>query len=297
MEYLTETTALLVAGGLCISMFKCGLGAKTNGCDAAVGTERGLVIAVLSINAALLIWWFQLKHAYLTLIVSSFMSYFYPYVSKTSRHRQDYIGPQYRQSVDKLITTSAIYLVGAVVGVYYAQYDMALICFVTFAGSSLYHLHREMVFFNLDNIFATSLLVVFVYMLCSAYFHHEIVFILGAWGMPVAVFLIAYCGMPAEITLEHVPPSDRLCCTRTGREMYDSVHTMWHLASGGGPILAVWYFDYLKQNGLVGSMTVYNPITLQVESVSSLAVLPYVALGIALCMNLMGNYYDIMPLE
>jgi hypothetical protein len=72
---------------------------------------------------------------------------------------------------------------------------------------------------------------------------------------------------------------------------------MWHLASGGGPILAIWYFDYLKQNGLVSSVTVFNPISWQVHTVSSLALLPYVALSIALCMNIMGNYYDIMPLE
>jgi hypothetical protein len=283
---------------LCVCMIKCAVVSRDFSDDSVVvDWNSGLRIIVLGFTAVAITMWYSLPNVSMLLLVSIMISLFFPYFGRTSKHRTYYEGELYRSHNDRLVTTSVVYLCAALVALYYRQVDIALNCCVTFIGSSAYHRYREMAFFNLDNIFATSLLVVFAYTLCSAYYHHEVVFTLGFLGTPVALFLLAYCGSPAEITLQKTLPSDQLCCMRMGRPLYDAVHNMWHLISGGGPILAVWYFDYLVRSNLVYKVVYYNPFTQVAESVSHLTVLPFVALAVGLVVNLLGNYYGIMPLE
>jgi hypothetical protein len=124
-----------------------------------------------------------------------------------------------------------------------------------------------------------------------------LVFTLGALGLPVAAFLIVYCGMPADIKINQhtglVSTSEYstygsavlyMCCIRSGRELYDTVHTMWHIASGLGPLLAIWYFDYVKNK----DANTYEFAT---------NVLPVASVGAAVVVNVLGNIFDIMPLQ
>lgn len=293
----TSFCASLLVFALCMCMLKCAISFEERNDRIILQSERRDLVLAAGAHSLLIMWWFDLENLELFWIISFLISLFFPYASKTSRYRGDYVGEKFRPKCDKLIITSAIYLCASLFAFLYDQYAMALICGVTFCGSSLYHRHREMVFFNLDNIFATSLLVVFVYVLCSSYYYHEIVFMLGALGMPVAVFLIVYCGMPADINLQKEIMIGGVCCTRSGRELYDTIHTLWHVASGGGPILAVWYFNYLKQNELLSYVPMYNPYINAMDEVATLDALPYAALFVALCINVMGNYQGIMPLD
>uniref|UniRef100_A0A7S3HNL6 Uncharacterized protein n=1 Tax=Spumella elongata TaxID=89044 RepID=A0A7S3HNL6_9STRA len=230
-------------------------------------------------------------HNFLVL-VSYMISAFFPYLRKPSKHRRSFVGSVDRNWNDQLMTTSSSYLLSAVFAFSYGQFEIALICFITYIGSSLYHRHREMEFFNLDNIFATSLLFTCVYTLVSSYFTHEIYFIIGLMGLPTAMFLIVYCGMPADIRFKDIPGLEVVCCVRTGRELYDTVHALWHLASSVGPCMAVWYFHFKANEYDKTDMSDLNKLDDQIIS-----RLPYLALSLSIFANIAGNIDGIMPLE
>lgn len=288
-----------VSVGLCLSILKVSItSGDTESTVQLLSTRQFSIVAIAGLCATL-IHHFELTELRFMLCLAMFISLLFPYLSKTSKHRQNFEGPTIRPWSDKLIVTSSAYIFGAMFAFSYGQIDMGLVCMVTFFGSTLYHRYREMVFFNLDNTFATSLLVVFVYTIISAYFFHDLYFRLGVLGMPVAVFLIVYCGMPAEIHLRSIPPNDFLCCVRSGRELYDTVHNLWHLASGVGPFMAVWYLDYLKQIRVCEEDTNTNE-GLCIEQAALLRAtfwLPYAAIIISFGLNLLGNYCGVMPLE
>lgn len=290
-----------VAVGLCFSILK--VSVVSNEADhttkQVMPTRQFLVLAIAGICTAL-IQHFHLVELKFMLCLAMFLSLLYPYLSKTSKHRQNFEGPKLRPWSDKLIVTSGAYIIGAAFAFSYGQIDLGLVCAVTYMGSTLYHRYREMVFFNLDNTFATSLLIVFVYTILSAYFYHEIYFRLGVLGMPVAVFLIVYCGMPADIHLRSVPPNDFLCCVRTGREIYDTFHNLWHLASGVGPFMAVWYLDYIQHLPVCHESIELASGEICIEQIAltrATVGLPYAAISIAFALNLLGNYVGVMPLE
>ncbi len=211
------------------------------------------------------------------------LSIFQPYLSKSSR--LTFI-QQYRRSWhDKLVWTSAVYLVAAVFAVCLEQYQISTLCCITFIGSSLYHRNREIRYFNLDNIFATSLLVVFGWSLCSSYYINEAYFLCGVLGLPVAAFLLVYCGMPADVSLD----ATGKCCVRSNRPLYDSVHTLWHLLSGFGPILSCWYFYTVRR-----CQSQSSEVIVVVDDPN---LMPAVAILIGLFINAAGNVAGVMPLD
>ena len=142
-----------------------------------------------------------------------------------------------------MITTSLVYFLPSLYGVAVGEWHMAFLCAITCVGSSIYHRNREAVYFNLDNVFATSLLVTYVWSLYIAYGIYEAYFIFGLVGIPVAIFLLIYCGMPAEISIGKQILDAPFCCVRSDRPLYNSVHALWHIASGCGPLLSVWMFS------------------------------------------------------
>ena len=89
-------------------------------------------------------------------------------------------------------------------------------------------------FFNFDNIFATSLLfntLWATYMAGKIRDHSYLTF--AALGLPLAAFLIVYCGMPASIGCSASGCRERKCLG----VRYDFYHALWHLASGLGEAL------------------------------------------------------------
>ena len=169
-------------------------------------------------------------HAGYFVVLVYFMYGFREYLSKTSKYYDDDV-PR-RSWNHYLIWTSAIYLAGAVVAFLYDQTHFSALCFITWIGSSIYHRHKEAKFFNLDNIFATSLLVIFVWSMYVSYTFSSFYFYFGVLGIPVAGFLLVYCGMPADII--SVSQGTMCCYVREDRPVYMIVHACWHIASGVG---------------------------------------------------------------
>ena len=171
-------------------------------------------------------------------------------------------------------------------------------------GSSIYHRNREAIYFNLDNIFATSLLVSYCWSLCIAYGAYEAYFIFGLVGIPVAIFLLVYCGMPADITIIKNASPGPLCCTRSDRPLYNSVHALWHVASGCGPLLSVWMFsNYAADHGNMQILSGIKPETMVMgsavcfDSWGWMPVVPTTALLLGVLLNLTGNYFGVMPMN
>ena len=164
-------------------------------------------------------------------IVLAYLMYgFRAYLSKKSKYYDDDV-PLCPWN-HYLIWTSGIYLVGAIVAFLYGQHHFSVLCFITWIGSSSYHRYKEAKFFNLDNIFATSLLVIFVWSMCLSYTFSSFYFYFGVLGIPVAGFLLIYCGMPADIVSVY---RGTMCCyIREDRPIYMVVHACWHIASGTG---------------------------------------------------------------
>lgn len=276
---------------VCLSMVKVSATAVRPSRTSIVSPRIGVITLMLAFCLMLRNHFHLYGHNFV-IAISYLISAFFPYMIKPSKHRRSYEGHEMRNWNDRLITTSSAYIMCAAFAVWYGQFEIGVICFVTYIGSSLYHRHREMEYFNLDNIFATSLLMVFNYGLISSYHTHEIYFTLAAIGLPTAVFLIVYCGMPADIRKKGTSGSDLLCCIRTGRELYDTVHTLWHLASSVGPAMAVWYFDYVQNSDPSLHTSEWSRIDDFI-----IKNLPVIALSIAVTMNIMGNIHGIVPLE
>lgn len=177
---------------------------------------------------------------------------------------------------------------------------MAFLCFVTCVGSSIYHRNREAIYFNLDNVFATSLLVSYCWSLYMSYDSYDAYFKFGLIGIPVAIFLLAYCGMPAEIALTEKTGSSLFCCVRSDRPLYNSVHAVWHLASGCGPLLSVWLFATLSQAHDRQDGSSQRMVMGSVDGLfgwPALPLVPSVALICGVLLNVTGNILGVMPME
>ena len=256
---------------------------KNNRDKIFTSVESLLFIYLIGLYGLIAIVWFESYH--LTFFFGScfLIAVFLPYLMKPSKYRQTCFGDLYRPFNDKLVQTSLVYLIAALYAVHMKQPQIAAVCLVTYCGSSLYHLNHETMFFNLDNVFATTLLNIFMWSLIQAYRHgHDTYFLLGALGLPVAIFLIVYCGDPADIAF--VKQLTGCICVRSGRKLYDDVHTLWHFASGVGPFLALHYFLHVD-----------NQSTIALDCNS--AKLPYICVLIAVIINIIGNYYGIIPLD
>ena len=135
---------------------------------------------------------------------------------------------------DVLVTSSLLYGATFFYAIYTDQPIMAFLCVMTSSGSILYHRHRESMYFNLDNIFAMGQLLIYGWSLFLAFTNDNEVseyLLIGVIGIPVAIFLLVYCGMPAEISWNE----SKGCCIRSSSSIYDFVHSIWHIVSGLGP--------------------------------------------------------------
>jgi hypothetical protein len=141
-------------------------------------------------------------------------------------------------------------------------------------------------------------------------------FKLGTLGIGVAAFLLVYCGMPAEISVVRETP-DVCCYLRSDRKLYNIVHSLWHLASGCGPVLSTWLFMHIATNQLhidhfftpAKQIISFGPLSLYrgqdvviglpyyLDPYQWLPVVPTVALIISAIINLFGNLIGIMPLN
>ena len=204
-----------------------------------------------------------------------------------------------------LITTSLVYFLPAVWGVAVGEWHMAFLCAATCFSSCIYHRHREAVYFNLDNVFATSLLSSYAWSLYLSYGTHEEYFIFGLVGIPVAIFLLVYCGMPADIAIMKEVISSPMCCIRSDRPLYNSIHALWHMASGVGPILSLYLFYTISQehnsSQLIVDITLQQKMVmgsvLSVDKWGYLPVVPTVALLSGVVLNIVGNFVGVMPMN
>jgi len=222
--------------------------------------------------------------------------------------------------------SSFVYGLAALCALYANQWHMAAFCATTCVSSLLYHWSREGSFFNFDNVFAMSLMFVYLWSMIHSYWNHEIYFNLGILGLPVCTFLISYCGMPADIVVVDEVTG---CCIRGDRPFYNMVHSLWHVVSGSGVILAIWYFSeydsvtaavaaasaaattggggggihsslsssytqlmsgYFYQGDVVMGSTFYF------DSYGWFPIVPTVAFLLSCLINALGNYSGIMPL-
>ncbi|CAM9813719.1 unnamed protein product [Discosporangium mesarthrocarpum] len=216
-----------------------------------------------------------------------------PYLCKCSIYRADpslkcKLSPEdiQRRPSDMLVWTSLIYAAPCVYGIYTHQYGVAVLQFAVTVGSSLFHLTRETKFFNLDNIFATSLLVTTAWSIYLAARD-------GIWwymavigtGGPLAVTFIVVCGMPGLIC-QH--PSGHGLCRKSNPD-YDFYHMLWHLSSGIGTLVTVHFFElYYPDKEAGGGWFACFP---------DLPVVPTVSLTIAAAINIYGNTIKLMPLS
>jgi hypothetical protein len=186
---------------------------------------------------------------------------------------------------DKCVWSSLVYGLAGVYSLWLGQYALGTLQLVTCGGSTLYHLRKEAVYFNLDNIFASSLLFLTLYAGGLAIHVEDWAHCLAtALGLPVAVFLIVWCGMPA--TLARDP------CTGQGTRQcagphYDDWHSAWHFASGLGTVAIAHLFQRHWPQLQCGGPNF--------ALFRDLPIVPTLCVVLALFMNIAGNWGRIMP--
>ncbi|TFJ81418.1 hypothetical protein NSK_007379 [Nannochloropsis salina CCMP1776] len=227
-----------------------------------------------------------LKKACLALFISSYADYFIkpsPLLDDVTvrLHVDDLIRP----ISDKLVWSSCVYGIAGVYSLYLGQYAFGTLQIVTCAGSSLYHLRKEAVFFNFDNTFASSLLFLTLYAGCMAIHVQDWTHCFATVvGLPIAVFLIVFCGMPASLAREHKHgPGFRQCAGR----QYDDWHTAWHLVSGAGTVVTAHFFQK-HWPGLQCGGSNFGVLP-------HLPVVPTACVAFALSLNIVGNWAGVMP--
>jgi hypothetical protein len=186
------------------------------------------------------------------------------------------------------VWTSYIYGIAGLLAIALNQGALGSLCLWTCLSSTVYHLNCESRYFNQDNIFATSLMVTFVRTMYVCFHDNESpwsfeIFAAGMLGLPVALFLLVYCGMPAEVEFD----KSKDCLCRRDRPLYNYVHSIWHIVSAAGPFLSVIYFATAPS----------APAGAYLDPYELVPIVPASALLISLSINLLGNYLGIMPLD
>lgn len=236
---------------------------KSSDKNVILETNDMMTVLFLVAYIIMMICWFNLTDIvyFVSLAVGTAMMS--PHLIQKSKfyYQVQYPGIQPRPWSDKLVTTSMIYAVAGVYAGYYGLYNIALNCVITSCGSVMYHRHREAQYFNLDNVFASSMVLMYGVTLASSLSRLREYFLFGCLGLPVASYLLVTCGMPAEITAVNTDKKSTikkylyevtqyevvasLCCIRSDNPTYELLHTLWHLASGVGPIIAVVYVQWM----------------------------------------------------
>ena len=255
--------------------------------------ENPKKLIFLSFYCLFLSYWFHLYNLIFPVIFVAFLCLFAPYLSKRSHLKNKLQNKSiiliedknFRKFSDILVYSNIFYFISCTYSMYLKQYYLSLFQFLTLLASSNYHLSSEILFFNFDFICATSLLIIFLESVIDSYNHNLDYFYLAVLSFPVAIFLISYCGMPAEIIEKF-----KGCCIRKQRTAdYSIYHSIWHFVSSLGPILSSYYFSTHRSDTILG----YGYI----DENNIVPITPFVAITIAVNMNLIGNYLGIMPIE
>ncbi len=188
---------------------------------------------------------------------------------------------------DKTVCSSLVYALAGLYSLWLGQHALGTLQIVTCGGSTLYHLRKEAAFFNLDNTFASSLLFLTLYAAGVAIHVEDWSHCLAtAVGLPIAVFLIVWCGMPA--TLARDP------CTGHGLRQcagaqYDDWHTAWHAVSGLSTMVVAHFFQRQWPDLQCGGANF--------ALMPDLPVVPTLCVVGALLLNIAGNAGGIMPVQ
>jgi hypothetical protein len=194
-------------------------------------------------------------------------------------------GPTSRDWYDPVMSTNIIYLISSVVATAVGLNNLALLHFLTFTGSTLYHINRERYYFNMDNIFAMTSFFVGIYSIYDSFFLNLTYFTAAAVALPIMMFVIIYCGMPADI----VYSSTCLCCRRSSGK-YDTWHSLWHVLSGLGPICySIYYFVHHPADESLGRG--------YFDSKKMFAIVPVSSFLCSVCFNILTNMAGIAPLN
>ena len=199
---------------------------------------------------------------------------------------------------DSNVWTNISYLLGAGYAFYCGEHHYGILNIFTFVGSTLYHAYRESVYFNLDNWFALCQMMICTWTVLHSILHGHIeMILLGIFAICVGVFLITTCGLPASIEIltdHHETSLEKFAmrCCRTSLPLYDTVHSIWHLISGIGPLISLYYFtEYVDtKNRIMG-------VEGSIDPWGCFPIVPTVSLTLAFILNYVGNIYGIMPLD
>ena len=218
------------------------------------------------------------------------------FVSLSDKEIHIMLRPQH----DPLIISSFVYTLGAIYAYSCNEPYLAFLSFGTTVTSYLYHRYREGIFFNIDNVFACSLMSCFMWTVFLSFFSDcEEYFYFGIVGIPTVCFMLHSCGMPAVISIDKLSG----CCIRTTPDNYNIMHFYWHLVSAMGPVLCSYYLYYCHdsvnhnsfQSRAIGS-DLYL-IQSEKHNIHYFPMVPTLALLSGLILNLMLNYFEITPYD
>ncbi|CAM9097112.1 unnamed protein product, partial [Heterosigma akashiwo] len=132
--------------------------------------------------------------------------YILPYLLKPSILRRDKsIGVNlteedlWRPISDPLVYTSLLYALPGLYALYYNMPFLGILHLYTSFGSTMFHLTRETMFFNWDNIGAMALMLIACFGFYLSLGTDMIWTAAAITGLPIGAFLLAYCGMPGEL--------------------------------------------------------------------------------------------------
>lgn len=247
-------------------------------------TMLGLALVMLENDS----WSLLFKKLCLALLVTSYVDYLIrpsPLLDDATvrLHLHDIVRP----FSDKLVWSSYVYGVAGLYSFHLGQYAFGTLQVVTCGGSTLYHLRKEAVYFNLDNTFASSLLFLTIYAGGLAIHVEDWTHCVATMmGLPIAAFLIIFCGMPATLAREHKHgPGFRQCAGA----QYDTWHTAWHFVSGLGTMVTCHFFHFHWPHLQCGGPNI--------GALPHLPLVPTACLSLALAMNIMGNLGGVMPVH
>lgn len=257
-------------------------------------------------------------------LVATIALVFYPYFGKATPTLVDKRfrfnnGNSTRPLSTPHILSGLIYLSGSFYALYHSQYDISILCFLTWFSSSIYHLTHESRFFNLDFTFAFAMALIFLWTMflsapeiylwafgidslsatsllrtSSGCRPSEPHFLMGLSGIPLGIFLFVACGHPADIvpakSVDGKLKDECLC--RQDNPMYNKLHPIWHIVSGLAPVLCIHFYSSMcaASSPVMGIIDV-NVLSMRVPTV------PALSLAVSLGFNLLANVAGIMPLK
>jgi len=267
------------------------------------------LLILQTINAIIIVYLlssssFSNSDLYFYLIMTLLSLTFYKYLYKSSRYITTTISInnnnnknnvnnvlKQRNIFDKLVISSLSYGLMGLLAIYNNESIFGVMLIFTSICSASYHYHYEAIYFNADNILATSIGVIYLRTLYISfiYYHdNELLCISGTLGLFIAAFLLVYCGMPAIITIK----SD--CCIRSINPFYAFIHTIWHIISSLGPLFSILITQYLKNNNIVSSNSILGS---DYYILDLFPLWPTISILIGTLLNCFGNIFGIMPVS